>query len=274
MEHKVLDPETRVYQAYSFLRNFKAGISRFSKNVTRSLKSIFSSSISRGLNKVVPLNAANQQTGISSEQIFFSEDRHSHDLKSPPTEQGETPVQIPLDDAKSCASIIPELSSNNLSIDEKHIEIHKDGIIIEESPPSSIRGRDPLSVPMESGIRLKTNRKCLVLDLDETLIHSSFNIPTVKTDFILKLDLSSSDQQSLVTDVVYVSKRPGLDGFLEEISKHFEVVVFTASLPSYANPVIDRIDPEGKYIHHRLFRHSCIFVCGHFIKVPFNNCIN
>lgn len=34
-------------------------------------------------------------------------------------------------------------------------------------------------------------------------------------------------------------KRPGVDSFLERVARHYEVIVFTASLPQYANPLLD-----------------------------------
>jgi CTD small phosphatase-like protein 2 len=35
-------------------------------------------------------------------------------------------------------------------------------------------------------------------------------------------------------------------------------MVFTASHKCYANAVLDHLDPEKKYIKHRLFRENCI----------------
>ena len=43
------------------------------------------------------------------------------------------------------------------------------------------------------------------------------------------------------------------------MAQHYEVVVFTASLASHANKVIDLLDPENDLISHRLFR-TLVFI--------------
>jgi len=101
-------------------------------------------------------------------------------------------------------------------------------------------------------------RKTLVLDLDETLVHSSFR-PVPGPDFIISIELDG------VTHRVYVQKRPGVDHFLEEMGAKFEVVVFTASLDKYANPVLDILDPKG-FIKIRLFREACVQHYGNYVK--------
>jgi CTD small phosphatase-like protein 2 len=45
---------------------------------------------------------------------------------------------------------------------------------------------------------------------------------------------------------------------LKELSQYFEIIVFTASHGCYANVVLDYLDPKEQYIHHRLFRESCV----------------
>ena len=45
---------------------------------------------------------------------------------------------------------------------------------------------------------------------------------------------------------------------LQELSKYYEIVVFTASHSCYANVVLDYLDPKNKYIQYRLFRENCI----------------
>ncbi|KAJ9125243.1 hypothetical protein QFC22_000198 [Naganishia vaughanmartiniae] len=101
-------------------------------------------------------------------------------------------------------------------------------------------------------------RKCLVLDLDETLLHSSFKmIPSA--DFIVPVEIESQ------THNVYVIKRPGVDMFLKAMGEIYEVVVFTASLSKYADPVLDMLDIH-KVVKHRLFRESCYNHKGNYVK--------
>ncbi|OMH78749.1 hypothetical protein AX774_g1331 [Zancudomyces culisetae] len=101
-------------------------------------------------------------------------------------------------------------------------------------------------------------RKCLVLDLDETLLHSSFR-PVENPDFIVPVMLEGQEHN------VYVAKRPGVDTFLREMSKYYELVVFTASLSMYADPVLDLLD-SARVVTHRLFRESCNLYNGNYVK--------
>jgi len=101
-------------------------------------------------------------------------------------------------------------------------------------------------------------KPCLVLDLDETLVHSSFK-PIPDPDFVLSIELEGQ------TYNVYVRKRPGVDEFMTWCAERFEIVIFTASLAKYANPLLDILDPH-KTISHRLFRESCVQHYGNYVK--------
>jgi len=46
----------------------------------------------------------------------------------------------------------------------------------------------------------------------------------------------------------------------------YEVVVFTASLSKYADPVLDQLDVH-RVVKHRLFRESCYNNKGSYVKV-------
>lgn len=64
---------------------------------------------------------------------------------------------------------------------------------------------------------------------------------------------------------MYVAKRPGVDEFLTEMAKHYEIVVYTASLNKYADPLLDLLDPN-RVIRTRLFRESCVYYEGNYVK--------
>ncbi|EME84159.1 uncharacterized protein MYCFIDRAFT_122652, partial [Pseudocercospora fijiensis CIRAD86] len=101
-------------------------------------------------------------------------------------------------------------------------------------------------------------RKCLVLDLDETLVHSSFKI-LHQADFTIPVEIEGQYHN------VYVIKRPGVDQFLKRVGELYEVVVFTASVAKYGDPLLDQLDIHN-VVHHRLFRESCYNHQGNYVK--------
>ena len=140
-----------------------------------------------------------------------------------------------------------------------------------------------------------SDKKILVLDLDETLVHADFdeefaNKENIKYDAkitfysednsekrekidknekyekdlidesILTDDDSKDLSNSKILNTVGIFLRPGVKQFLEEVSKYFEVGIFTASVPEYADAVINYLDPENKFIKFRLYRKNCINV--------------
>lgn len=98
------------------------------------------------------------------------------------------------------------------------------------------------------------HKKCMVIDLDETLVHSSFKVseknynlilinlefnifqPIPNADFVVPVEIDGAIHQ------VYVLKRPYVDEFLKKMGELYECVLFTASLAKYADPVADLLD--------------------------------
>ncbi|KAG7352276.1 dullard-like phosphatase domain containing protein [Nitzschia inconspicua] len=115
-------------------------------------------------------------------------------------------------------------------------------------PPISLPPKDDQAPPIS-----------LVLDLDETLVHCTVE-PVDDADLVFPVVFHGMTYQ------VHVRLRPHLYEFLEKIAGKFEVIVFTASQKVYANELLNLIDPDGKYIQHRLFRESCLSVEGNFLK--------
>lgn len=109
--------------------------------------------------------------------------------------------------------------------------------------PADPLTQDGIPKPLLPPIAPKhAGRKCLVLDLDETLVHSSFKVRLLPLDpfklHVLTMPIKSLQQADYVVPVeieyhwhnVYVIKRPGVDNFLKKMGEQYEIVVFTASL--------------------------------------------
>jgi Dullard-like phosphatase family protein len=105
---------------------------------------------------------------------------------------------------------------------------------------------------------LPLKRKTLILDLDETLVHS-----TVKP--VPNHDLTVDVMIDGVSCTFYVIKRPHVDNFLKKVCEWFDVIIFTASMQQYADPLIDQLDSQ-RILRGRLFRESCLVKDGNFIK--------
>jgi len=109
-----------------------------------------------------------------------------------------------------------------------------------------------------------SNKKTLVLDLDETLVHSVGGIGSnpgtpSQSDFTIKVPQINSSHD------VHVMVRPHVEEFLERMSKRFELVIFTASISKYANPLLNIVDKMG-YVPFRLFREHCTLINTAFVK--------
>lgn len=124
----------------------------------------------------------------------------------------------------------------------------------------------------------KLPQKTLVLDLDETLIHSlakggrmsSGHMVEVKLSMPMTTALTPGGPQTTLGPqhpiLYYVHKRPHCDDFLRKISKWYKLVIFTASVQEYADPVIDWLEQERKYFQARYYRQHCTFRNGAYIK--------
>ncbi|CAB1101096.1 unnamed protein product [Ectocarpus sp. CCAP 1310/34] len=142
------------------------------------------------------------------------------------------------------------------------------------------------------------HKKTLVLDLDETLVSSSRTPCDCDYKVVFKIhsrEKASNNQENtpffaanadapdansaaanssegiqhaggyygrdddIVQEIVYyVQLRPGLARFLEKVAAIYELVVWTASGKSYADAIIDLLDPAGDIFAERFYRDSCL----------------
>ena len=106
-------------------------------------------------------------------------------------------------------------------------------------------------------------KKTIIFDLDETLIHCVDDIEQEDPDEVIEIHFE--DEEGPVHAGINI--RPYMYECLREANKHFQVVVFTASHQTYADAIINHIDPDNQYFQHRLYRHNCIQTPeGYYIK--------
>ncbi|KAF5282338.1 hypothetical protein FQR65_LT14327 [Abscondita terminalis] len=110
-------------------------------------------------------------------------------------------------------------------------------------------------------------RKVLVLDLDETLIHSHHDgvarqtvRPGTPPDFVLKVVIDRHPVR------FFVHKRPHVDFFLDIVSQWYDLVVFTASMEIYGAAVADRLDAGRGILQRRYYRQHCTPDLGSYTK--------
>ncbi|XP_026478552.1 CTD nuclear envelope phosphatase 1 homolog isoform X1 [Ctenocephalides felis] len=110
-------------------------------------------------------------------------------------------------------------------------------------------------------------RKTLVLDLDETLIHSHHDAmqrssvkPGTPPDFILKVTIDKHPVR------FFVHKRPHVDFFLDIVSQWYDLVVFTASMEIYGAAVADKLDNGRGILRRRYYRQHCTPDLGSYTK--------
>ncbi|XP_003741886.1 probable C-terminal domain small phosphatase [Galendromus occidentalis] len=106
--------------------------------------------------------------------------------------------------------------------------------------------REAHPLPAKFLIPAKTlSKPMLVLDFDETLLHVEYKAPP-NFDFQTECDKRA----------MFVQVRPHLKTFLAKVKPHYEVAVFTAAQPNYADPMLDRVDTE-RCIQYRFYRQHC-----------------
>ncbi|KAM0790854.1 hypothetical protein ACM66B_004696 [Microbotryomycetes sp. NB124-2] len=169
---------------------------------------------------------------------------------------------------KAPESIITQVPEPGMAIVETDDESDESEDEDEEDEEQSLIARGGVGIPIgEDGLPHPLldeisgdmkGRKCLVLDLDETLVHSSFKM-VHQADYVVPVEIENQYHN------VYVIKRPGVDAFLKAMGEIYEVVVFTASLSKYADPVLDQLDVH-QVVKHRLFRESCYNNKGNYVK--------
>eukprot|EP01066_Platyproteum_vivax_P007726 Platyproteum_vivax@DN3091_c0_g1_i1.p1 len=186
--------------------------------------------------------------------FYLLDSQHEPDNSVLATLQKKLDLSGPIIKNFSCA--MPRLSARTLDI---------------QNLPTPLRNAMNFLMVTEFPRKMKTTEKylpealydapqkhTLVLDLDETLMHCTQEPLLVKEDLLVRFEETKT--------VGHVYIRPFAKLFLEIVARLFEVVIFTASTQSYADQVIDKLDPSGNLVQHRLYRPHCTEVAGGYPK--------
>ena len=110
----------------------------------------------------------------------------------------------------------------------------------------------------------------LILDLDETLIHFAEDeekeellkhAPTLKYKLFRRqiYEITEDDE------IEYFHVRPYATKLLRDLSRYFEIVIFTAGTKDYADAILNKLH-SSKYISYRLYRHHTLQEDDVFVK--------
>ncbi|EGW09738.1 Carboxy-terminal domain RNA polymerase II polypeptide A small phosphatase 1 [Cricetulus griseus] len=209
---------------------------------------------------IAPPTTAPQDTSVGQPPEISSLNR---DLQSVTTSIQHEVKKLPAGDQKSAASQKPRSRGILHSLfccvcrdDGEARPAHSGApLLVEENGAIP---KTPVQYLLPEAKAQDSDKICVVIDLDETLVHSSFK-PVNNADFIIPVEIDGVIHQ------VYVLKRPHVDEFLQRMGELFECVLFTASLAKYADPVADLLDKWGAF-RARLFRESCVFHRGNYVK--------
>lgn len=109
------------------------------------------------------------------------------------------------------------------------------GVVQEGEPEPPLSAKEPprsaQSLPPPATAEPGSREYTLVLNLDETLMHCASPQADAPVNF-----------------------RPHLQTFLEAVSPNYRIILFTASLQAYADPVIDAIDKDRRFFAKRYYR--------------------
>jgi Dullard-like phosphatase family protein len=155
-------------------------------------------------------------------------------------------------------------NQNNYNINNNNNNINNDNINNDNNNNNDIINEKNSN---NHNIEMNNNneKKILVLDLDETLIHSDFE---GKFKLLNNYDgIINFNDDNNINYSVGIYLRPGLFDFLKIAKEKFDLYIYTASTINYCNSIINLIDPERNIFKEILFRNDCLNINNQiFIK--------
>ena len=106
------------------------------------------------------------------------------------------------------------------------------------------------------------DKKIALFDLDETIVHcigeinmNNLECLSRQSDAKIKVHLPGGKREVTIG----INIRPHWEEALNKIKTKYHIVAFTASHESYADSVLNYLDPSKKYFEYRLYRCHCVY---------------
>ena len=226
MTHKETPKKTSVSKAKLASRKKSSQNEKSTELQKTERKSIGSSRSSKSGRKTSSKKTTLEEESLKKKSVQINENL-SHLSKKPTEEEKENQeADVEQDSKNSMVDSQVAIKADSLSKDKSSKATKKIPFFLFQ-PDSNQYNAERNFLP-----QMRTDREyTLVLDLDETLVHFQ--------------EQEDGRNQFLI--------RPFAQLFLREMSKYYEVVIFTAALRDYADFILDRLDTHG-WISHRLYR--------------------
>ena len=130
---------------------------------------------------------------------------------------------------------------------------------LEPSKQNQIKEKVNFNFPKD-----ESYKKIALFDLDETLVHCTGEINSKndkKYQNVVEVTLPSRKKVEIGINI-----RPFWKEALNLIKEKYHIVIFTASHQSYANAVLDFMDPNKEYTKYRLYRNDCVLTNMNGVK--------
>lgn len=103
--------------------------------------------------------------------------------------------------------------------------------------------------------RQDKGKPTLVFDMDETLLHC---IDAEDGDCDPNFSLEILNSNTGISNTNYFMVRPQMLECMKILQQRYELIIYTASQPHYADAILNYLDPDNKIFYHRLYRQNCI----------------
>ena len=101
-------------------------------------------------------------------------------------------------------------------------------------------------------------KKIALFDLDETLAHCVGEIKENNIDIKPYKHIVNVTLPSRKKTKIGINIRPNWKETMDFIKEKYQIVIYTASHQSYADAVLNYMDPKKKYTKYRLYRNNCV----------------